>query len=74
MTYFRLTDPDAELVKAARLKAGLSQPEAAEIIGLQSFQRWSEIERGVRPIDPIRWQWFLLMNGLHPKLKLEQGA
>jgi len=67
MAYFRLTDPDKELVKAARLKAGKTQPEAAEMVGLQSFQRWSEIERGVRPIDPAKWELFLLKTGLHPK-------
>lgn len=69
-TYFRLNDPDAPLLRAAREKAGLTQQQAAEKAGLPTFQRWSEYERGVKNIDAVRWQWFLLQVGLHPQLSL----
>jgi hypothetical protein len=70
MTYFRVTDPDAELIRAAREKAGLTQQQAAEKAGLPEYQRWSEYERGKKNIDEVRWQWFLLQVGLHPQLTI----
>lgn len=63
----KLIDPTPEMVRAARDAAGLRQQEAAELVHLGTFQRWSEYERGVSPIDPARWAYFLLMTGQHPK-------
>jgi hypothetical protein len=68
---YRTTDPTPEMIIAAREATGLSQSAAAEHAGLSHYQRWADYEKGRRPIDPIRWQWFLLQVGLHPKLKLE---
>lgn len=68
--YFRTNDPDAELLKAAREKAKLTQQQAAEKAGLDKQQRWGEYERGIRNIDPVRWEFFLLQVGLHPRFEL----
>ena len=68
---FKPTDPTPEMIRAARDQAGLSQDGAATLIGLSHYQRWAEFEKGKQAIDNIRWQWFLLQTGLHPKLTLE---
>ncbi len=61
-------------VVAARQAAGLSQSECAEMVGLGTFQRWSEHERGVRPMDPARWELFLIKTGEHPLYKPARGV
>jgi Helix-turn-helix domain len=63
----RLANPPPEMIRAAREAAGLRQQEAAELVQVGSFQRWSEYERGVRAIDPGRWALFLLLTGQHPR-------
>jgi hypothetical protein len=70
---FPLIDPTPEHLQRARAASGLSQPQAAEYAGLANYQRWAEYERGVRPIDPWRWELFLLKAGAHPKLKLVEA-
>lgn len=56
----------AEILQA-RTAAGLSQSAAAALVHLSSGLRWSEYERGVRNIDPARWELFLLLTGQHPR-------
>jgi hypothetical protein len=68
---FPIKNPTPEQIVAVRQATGLDQTTAAHFAGLDKQQRWSEYERGVRTIDNIRWQWFLLQVGLHPKLRLE---
>jgi DNA-binding XRE family transcriptional regulator len=68
---FKSTAPTPEMILAAREATSLSQMDAARAVGLGRYQTWAEYERGVRLIDDVRWQWFLLQFGLHPKLKLE---
>lgn len=63
----RLIDPPPDMVRKAREHAGLRQQEAADLVHLGAFQRWSEYERGVQPIDLARWALFLLLTGQHPK-------
>jgi hypothetical protein len=63
----KLIDPTPAMIRAARDASGLRQQEAAELVHLGTFQRWSEYERGVTAIDPARWALFLLMTGQHPK-------
>ena len=70
----KIADPTPDMIRAARDAAGLSQTEAATQAGLANYQRWAEYESGVRPIDSIRWQWFLLQTGQHPKLALVEAA
>lgn len=59
-----------EAVLAARLAAGLGQPEAAALVGLGAGARWSEYERGTRNMDAARWSLFLLATGQHPRARL----
>lgn len=57
--------PSPERIVQARKLAGLTQPEAAELVHLGSFQRWSEYERGVTSIELARWELFLIKTGQH---------
>lgn len=65
-----LPSPTLEAVRAARDAAGLSQAQAAELVGLGSKARWSEYERGVTGIDAARWAIFLLSTGQHPSVRV----
>jgi hypothetical protein len=65
-----LTPPTPDAIQAARVAAGMGQPEAAALVGLGSGQRWSEYERGARNIDAARWALFLLATGQHPRARL----
>lgn len=60
--------PSPEQISAARQAAGLSQAQAAELVGLGDKTRWSEYERGGRVPDAARWALFLLATGQHPQL------
>jgi DNA-binding XRE family transcriptional regulator len=53
-------------VREYRLRAGLSQAAAAQLVQLRDKSRWSEYERGVETIDAARWELFLLLTGQHP--------
>jgi transcriptional regulator with XRE-family HTH domain len=57
-----------ERIIDARQAAGLTQAAAAELVHLGGAIRWSEYERGVRNIDPARWELFQLLTNQHPKL------
>lgn len=59
-----------ELVRQARDLAGLSQADAAALVGLSDKARWAEYERGVRSPDVARWALFLLAVGQHPAASL----
>jgi len=69
-----LPDPAAAAVRAARETAGLSQAQAAALVGLGLASRWSEYERGVRSIDAARWALFLLAVGQHPNARAAEAA
>lgn len=62
--------PTAEEITKARQAAGLSQAQAAELVGLGDKARWSEYERGARAPDAARWALFLLATGQHPTLQI----
>lgn len=59
-----INPPSPETIKAARLKAGLSQQQAANVVyrhlNDNRCDRWSEWETGRRPIPPCEWELFLL--------------
>mgnify|MGYP002777980811 CR=1 FL=1 len=65
---------DAEAVRAARVAAGLTQAQAAQLVHLGSRERWTEYEAGIRTIDPARWELFLLRAGQHPDLRVVRKA
>lgn len=57
--YGRAVPTPAEIT-AARLDAGLTQPEAAALVHWKSYRRWSERERGHLPMPPAKWELFKL--------------
>ena len=63
--------PTPEKITAARVAAGLTQKEAAELVHLGTPGRWAEYESGVRNIDTARWELFQLKVWLRArKIKL----
>lgn len=64
-----LAVPTPEEVKAAREAAGLSQAQAAELVGLSNRQRWAEVERGQHRMHPAAWELFCIKIGGHPDYK-----
>jgi len=58
--------PTAETIKAARAIARLSQPQAAELVGVHPMN-WSKYERGVSAMAPAAWELFLIKTGQHPE-------
>jgi hypothetical protein len=57
--------PTPENVQEVRVRAGLTQCQAASMVGLAHAVRWSEIERGKQAMDPARWELFLIKCGRH---------
>lgn len=51
--------PDAETVRAARIDAGLTQEQAADIVHVD-VRSWKYWESGERPIPAARWELFTL--------------
>ena len=66
----QLPEPTSDQLKALRADAGLTQRQAAELVGLGDHMRWSEFERGLTTISAERWTLFLLAIGKHPRLRL----
>jgi len=58
-------NPTVQEILAARTAAKLNQEEAARIVHLGSAIRWSEYERGVRKMDAMRFELFLIKTGQH---------
>lgn len=71
MSFDPATVPPADQVRVARLAAGLTLQQAAELAGVGAHQRWAEYENGRRAIDAARWELFLLKAGLHPTHALQ---
>jgi hypothetical protein len=68
------TTPSPGLIGGVRVAAGLTQQQAAEMVHLGSFQRWSEYERGIQPMDTARWELFLIKCGEHELYKPAKGV
>lgn len=62
----RENGPSKEEVTAARRCSGLNQKDAAQLVHLKSYTRWSEYERGVRVMDQSRFELFRIKTGQHP--------
>ena len=69
-----IKQPSPTLITGARTSAGLTQAQAAEMVHLGSFKRWSEYERGTQAIDPARWELFLIKCGKHELYKPAKGV
>lgn len=65
-----IPQPDPEQIKAARLAAGLTQLQAANLVGSASFQTWNYWESGKRSIPADSWALFMLATDQHPALRL----
>lgn len=66
--------PGCVAVRSAREAAGLTQPEAAQLVYLNRGETWSEYERGLRPIDAARWELFLIKTGQHRMYRPVRGV
>lgn len=66
--------PTPSEINLARAAAGLTQQEAAEMVHLGSFKRWSEYERDITPMDSARWELFLIKTGTHQLYGPRQGV
>jgi hypothetical protein len=64
-----LAVPTPGLIAGMRHNAGLTQQQAAEMVHLGSFKRWSEYERGLMPMDPAHWELFRIKCGKHELYK-----
>jgi len=65
--------PTPTEIRAARKAAGLTQAQAAKLVGLSSRFRWAEYESesaSNHQPDPARWMCFLLLTDQHPYWKL----
>jgi DNA-binding transcriptional regulator YiaG len=54
-----MTNPNPEQIKEARLKAGLSQTAAAELI-YSTYRTWQDWEAGKAKMHEGLWELFLL--------------
>jgi transcriptional regulator with XRE-family HTH domain len=63
----KLDTPTADVLRALRRAACISQSKAAAMVHLSSGTRWSEYERGTKKIDAARFELFLFKTGLHPE-------
>ena len=53
-------NPTTTQIRAARVRAGLTQSAAAEVIHLGARERWTEYERGTSRMPQAKWELFLL--------------
>ena len=62
--------PRPEKIVAARVAAGLTQGQAAALVGMSARQRWDEYESGNRKPKAATWVMFLLLTDQHPDMRL----
>lgn len=62
-----ITQPTPSEVKAAREAAGLTQPQAAELVhaGKKSWQNWESETGEARKIPLATWELFLIKTGAY---------
>ena len=65
---------NAEKIREARDKAGLSAREAAALVGVTplTWQRWEGQSSRTTEIPYAHWNLFLLLTGSHPIYRLEK--
>lgn len=70
----QLTSPEADSVKAARLKAGLTQADAASLIGLatRTWRYYETGERKMRPTDWTVWKDMIAERATKPAKKKDE--
>ena len=65
----KLKQPTAQQVAHLRSKAGMTQQQAAELVGLTNYKAWHKVEAGLQPMDIGRWELFLIKTGNHELYK-----
>lgn len=76
----KLPQPTPEQVRAARNAAGLTQTEAAQLVGPageKGYRTWQRFEfppgnKDHRAIHPGLWELFLLLTDQHPGFRLSR--
>lgn len=61
--------PAKEEIKKARLAAGLTQLQSAQMLG-KTPSAWAKWEYGENPMDEASWSQFLLLTDQHPEFRL----
>lgn len=61
-----LQQPTPDQIRAARLAAGHTQAQAAEVIHSARRMTWADYEEGRRVIPLAAWELYLLRTGQHP--------
>ena len=67
-----LPAPTGAQVYAARIAAGQSQTEAANVVGANRPATWSYYEGSITPMPALAWTWYLLATGQHPAMGLKK--
>ena len=60
-------EPRSANIIMARHHAGLTQTQAAKLVGLEGFRQWGKWERSLEPMPQVLWELFLVKVGLHPQ-------
>ena len=62
-----LQAPDGSELAELRMRCGLTQSAAGQLIGING-NAWSRYERGQRRMPAATWACLLLTLGMHPRL------
>lgn len=66
--------PHAADISMVRHRAGLTQTQAAKLIGLEGFKQWGRWERSLEPMPQALWELFLVKCGAHPHYMARPGV
>ena len=64
-----MPEPSPDLLRELRESEGLSQSALAQLVYLSGPSRVSDWEHSKHPIDPARWELFLIKIGRHPHFR-----
>lgn len=64
-----MSPPTPDEVRAARLAAGLTQAQAAELVHYGRALRWSDLECGRHAVPAAVWELFQIKTGTHPAFR-----
>lgn len=66
-------NPTREEIRAARLRVGLTQTQAARLI-YRSLKCWQQWEGGTRKMDPQLWETWQVKSARVSRLQFPKGA
>jgi hypothetical protein len=67
-----MTPPSPAIIRAARIAAGHTQPQAAEMVYAGSYRTWQDWEAGRREMPRAIYEFYLLMTGQAQLAKLRR--